>query len=670
MTSPTSLSSLITSHEAHLTTLYSNLTLDPSPLIASQLSLLESLVSSEISKQTTEINLLLEREREKLEQGWSKVNDWLTALGEPIDTSRREREKEGGVLQEMVREVEGVLEGMRSRISERGERIVKVQKELYEVRATLGEEKEKVKLDDREKLEKERGWEDMDLKRERLEELEIELQRCKTEIVRRRELLDRVTTEIATLVHELGTRVQKENQQEEEALLEKVALHLGTSGSGRQEMTPSLENVEKLERLRLALEQEQTARHEKIQSTYDQLYHLWTMLGVPEQEMDFFVNQWTGSTLEVIAAYQTELDRMLTLRRTNLSSFINAERQALTSLYDQLYLSHSERIARFPSLTISIDPETVWRDEDGGYEEELVNENVREELLMRHEREREKAEVEVEDARQVLEKLERYFEVVQKGKDLEAAAADPSRLTMRGSSTKLLIEERDRKRVAKEKPKLEAELRELIPVWESKHRRPFLVDGVPFLDSLDQQQRAEEMEKENKRRTKLGTTASTTRPLRAQPTGTSTVAPLKRQMTGTSTRSNTSSNSGQPPPAKRQVPMTTGSSTHSSSTYSQPRPRSVLGDSHNFGSGGRSVMATPASTKPQGTRSRANTVSKMVTPTPTGGSGMRLPTGWGTGAMGGVGLQPQMTGTGTRAMTTGLTPAAQRFRPRPSTTHR
>lgn len=119
---------------------------------------------------------------------------------------------------------------------------------------------------------------------------------------------------------------------------------------------------------------------------------------------------------------------MLTLRRSNLSSFINAERQALTSLYDQLYLSHSERIARFPSLTISIDPETVWRDEDGGYEEELVNENVSEELLMRHEREREKVEVEVEDARQVLEKLERYFEVVQKGKDLEVRAIPHSRL--------------------------------------------------------------------------------------------------------------------------------------------------------------------------------------------------------------------------------------------------
>ena len=117
--------------------------------------------------------------------------------------------------------------------------------------------------------------------------------------------------------------------------------------------------------------------------------------------------------------YQSELDRMLTLRRSNLSSFINAERQALSSLWDQLYLSHSERISRFPAFTISVDPIRVWRDEDGGYEEEIVNENVSEELLIRHEREREKVEIEVEDARVVLQRLERYFEIVEKGKALE-----------------------------------------------------------------------------------------------------------------------------------------------------------------------------------------------------------------------------------------------------------
>lgn len=170
------------------------------------------------------------------------------------------------------------------------------------------------------------------------------------------------------------------------------------------------------------------------------------MLGVSEVEMDQFVTQFSGSTLEVIAAvsqdsppvvafehsltsaielssrqYQTELDRMLNLRRSNLSSFINAERTTLTSLWDQLYVSHSERVSRFPEFTISVDPVRVWREEDGGYEEELINENVSEELLIRHERERERLEGEFVDAKEVLERLEKYFEVVQKGKDLEVS---------------------------------------------------------------------------------------------------------------------------------------------------------------------------------------------------------------------------------------------------------
>ncbi|GAA5976333.1 hypothetical protein JCM5350_001424 [Sporobolomyces pararoseus] len=693
----TTLVSLLSNHSTNLTRLYSSLTLNPSPLIDAQLSSLEEIVQTEIDKQTNLVQSLIDQERLKLVSTKGKVRDWLIALGEQPTTTttndQQEEEEEGSCLEEKVERVEKVLEKLRSRISQRGEQVVRVQKELYQVRELLGNDGEgtKVKLDELEKLDFNtqggegaggRGgnrWEELDLKKERLEELEQELERCKNEIIRRQDQINICASEIFTLFTELGKRLPNDQQREEEELLEKVWLHLGIGGADKQtrlEILPTLKNVGMLQRQRQALEQEQTSRHELIQSTYDKLYPLWTMLGVSELEMDQFVTQWSGSTLDVIDAYQTELDRMMTLRRSNLSSFINAEREALTQLYDQLYLSHSERIARFPSLTISVDPERVWRDDSagggGGYEEEIVNENVSEELLIRHEREREKVEVEVEDARVVLERLERYFEVVQKGKDLEAAAADPTRLTARGSSTKLLLEERDRKRVAKEKPKLEAELRSLIPEWESKHRRLFTVDGVPFLDSLDEQQRIEDMEKENKRRTKLGTSvnSSTTRPLRAQPTGTTTtVAPLKRQMTGTSIRSNTSSTSSSnhpPPPAKRQTPMMTGSSTHSSSyaSYSQPlsstsRPRSVLGDSNSR------TLSTPASSiKPGGgggTRSRSNTVSKMVTPTPTGGSGMRIPTGWG----GGGGVQAQMTGNSRIAST-----PAQRFRPRPSTAGR
>lgn len=50
-----------------------------------------------------------------------------------------------------------------------------------------------------------------------------------------------------------------------------------------------------------------------------------------------------------------------------------------------------------------------------------MNENVSEELLVAHERERERVEGEVEDARVVLEKLGRYFEVVEEMRELEVS---------------------------------------------------------------------------------------------------------------------------------------------------------------------------------------------------------------------------------------------------------
>lgn len=46
---------------------------------------------------------------------------------------------------------------------------------------------------------------------------------------------------------------------------------------------------------------------------------------------------------------------------------------------------------------------------------------------------------------------------------------------------------------------LEAELRRLIPQWEAAHGRPFLVNGVSFIEGLDEQIRAEEQEKENRK---------------------------------------------------------------------------------------------------------------------------------------------------------------------------
>lgn len=116
---------------------------------------------------------------------------------------------------------------------------------------------------------------------------------------------------------------------------------------------------------------------------------------------------------------------MLTLKRSNLSSFILLERSHLTTLWDKLYLSPPQRLASFPPFTINVTPTLFWNAVNG-VEEELVNENVSEELLVAHERERERLEGEVEGVRPVLERLEKYFSVVEEMRELEVCFCSTS----------------------------------------------------------------------------------------------------------------------------------------------------------------------------------------------------------------------------------------------------
>lgn len=118
--------------------------------------------------------------------------------------------------------------------------------------------------------------------------------------------------------------------------------------------------------------------------------------------------------------YQSELARMLTLKRSNLSAFILRERESLSALWDTLYLSPAQRLASFPPFAISVQPSRVWNAVNG-VEEEVVNDNVSEELLVAHERERERVEGEVEKSRPVLERLAKYFSVVEEMRELEAS---------------------------------------------------------------------------------------------------------------------------------------------------------------------------------------------------------------------------------------------------------
>ncbi|PWZ00552.1 hypothetical protein BCV70DRAFT_199824 [Testicularia cyperi] len=229
------------------------------------------------------------------------------------------------------------------------------------------------------------------------------------------------------------------------------------------------------------LEAEKQRREMRIQDLYDELSELWAKFDVPEDEMDAFVMDHRGSTLDVVEAYQAELEKMKQLKAQHMSLFILKTRERIATLWDSLFLTPEEREASFPPFFIDVSGET-----DPGLDEPLPTD----EILASHEQMIDHLTEQVRTKAPVLKVIGKYKELLDEARQLDESAADGSRLlgrSNRGDPGRLLREEKMRKRVKIQKPKIEAELLKVIPAWEEEHGEPFTINGVRYLDELLEQ---------------------------------------------------------------------------------------------------------------------------------------------------------------------------------------
>ena len=97
------------------------------------------------------------------------------------------------------------------------------------------------------------------------------------------------------------------------------------------------------ESTRVELEDTKKRREAHIQAMYDQLEALWRRLGVPDTDMDAFVEAQRGTTEDTIRAYEEELERMLELKRERMGTFIENARDEIVKLWDDLMVGEEER---------------------------------------------------------------------------------------------------------------------------------------------------------------------------------------------------------------------------------------------------------------------------------------------------------------------------------------
>jgi protein regulator of cytokinesis 1 len=216
------------------------------------------------------------------------------------------------------------------------------------------------------------------------------------------------------------------------------------------------------------LVEEKRGRERRLNQLRSTIEDLWDRLGIEMHERKQFLSSNRGCGLRAINEYEDELGRLNELKRQNLHLFVEEARIKLQELWDALFFSEEEMLDFTPAFS------DVCSDA----------------LLSAHEAEIARLEALKDQRLPTLQKIDRHRELVKERDDLAASSQDASRLMLRGQKGerrdpgKLLREEKMRKRIAKELPKIEAELIKTLEQWEDEYGRPFLVLGERYLDEL------------------------------------------------------------------------------------------------------------------------------------------------------------------------------------------
>ena len=193
---------------------------------------------------------------------------------------------------------------------------------------------------------------------------------------------------------------------------------------------------------------------------------LWGRLSVEDLDRKRFLAGNRGCGLRAINEFEAELDRLNELKRQNLHLFVEDARYKLQELWDGLYFSEEEMLEFTPAFS------DVYSDA----------------LLSAHESEIARLEALKEQRAPTLQLIEQHRSLVKDRDDLAAANQDGSRLLAKKGEkrdpTRLLREEKMRKRITKDLPKIESQLRKTLERWEDDYGRPFLVHGARYLDEL------------------------------------------------------------------------------------------------------------------------------------------------------------------------------------------
>ncbi|KAI5720545.1 hypothetical protein M8J77_008406 [Diaphorina citri] len=275
-----------------------------------------------------------------------------------------------------------------------------------------------------------------------LDEIHSYLQSLQAELKKRETKYNAIRMEITQLWSSL--QVQPKGSFELQVKENTLADKLGT------------ENLLKLDELKTKLHGVHEAMKAELESLKYQLSTLWTRLDTKASEREAFLMKHSKLCTSTIQAYKKEVEVCTALKLKHIVKIVETIREELEDWWNRARVGQPQREM---------------------FTEFYLQDNITEEVLEKHEKEVENVKQYYEENRDIFDLLEKRFELWRDLIDLEDKACDKERL-FKNRGGQLLAEERKRKFIQKELPKLEKHLDKLFDRYEEKNEgQVFLYDG-------------------------------------------------------------------------------------------------------------------------------------------------------------------------------------------------
>eukprot|EP00306_Pavlova_sp_CCMP459_P000617 CAMPEP_0185173900 /NCGR_PEP_ID=MMETSP1139-20130426/24242_1 /TAXON_ID=298111 /ORGANISM="Pavlova sp., Strain CCMP459" /LENGTH=861 /DNA_ID=CAMNT_0027739607 /DNA_START=30 /DNA_END=2613 /DNA_ORIENTATION=- len=258
---------------------------------------------------------------------------------------------------------------------------------------------------------------------------------------------------------------------------------------------------EAIHQLEATLSQLEVTRRERVAAIDEARARVATLCGQLGLELEPEAASAAAKDVSEVAvtAWRSEADRLEKLRRASLERLVAEAMAELQGLWEQLGIAQAERDERVRATAArkaAVAPDgPVALGTQPSAEDCAAFEHALEEMGAEMERLR---AMQAEIAPIVRLRAKRAELRAQRA-DLEAAQSDKSRLTSRRDPGRLLREERQRRAVSVDLPRVSGKLVEALVAWEERHGgQPFLFQGRPLRPEVEAEEAAEVAKAERK----------------------------------------------------------------------------------------------------------------------------------------------------------------------------